>query len=278
MIHARKLLTISRPRFWIYFAGPALVALAVSFGQNLSEWAQVWPWIFVIYFTYPANLLVYGVNDIFDYETDLQNAKKGSYEALVTPNEHLYLWIWMILLNLPFVFVLLVFSPLASKISLLLFLFLTIFYSAPPIRAKARPFLDSAFNILYIMPGLATYFFFSPRVTWPLVIAGGLWSMAMHSYSAIPDIDADRASKTPTIATVIGFWGTLLYCLVLYVLAGALLATEVAWLGMFFGSLYGLMMIATAARGRDHSFAMYKLFPLINTLSGAALFWAAVLI
>jgi 4-hydroxybenzoate polyprenyltransferase len=32
--------------------------------------------LLMIYFTYPANLLVYGVNDIFDYETDKLNAKK----------------------------------------------------------------------------------------------------------------------------------------------------------------------------------------------------------
>lgn len=278
MIRPKKLLTISRPRFWIYFAGPALVALAVSFGQDLTEWAQIWPWIFVLYFTYPANLLVYGVNDIFDYETDKNNPKKQSYEDLVRPEEHLYLVIWIILINLPFLFVLFLFSPWLSQASLLLFLLLSVFYSAPPVRAKAQPFLDSAFNILYIMPGLATYYFFENTVSFPLVIAAGLWSMAMHSYSAIPDIKSDRDSNTPTIATAIGFRGTLFYCLSLYIVAGALLATEQRILGLAFGSLYGLLMIATAARGEENSFAMYKLFPTINTLSGAALFWAAILV
>jgi 4-hydroxybenzoate polyprenyltransferase len=278
MITPRKLLTISRPRFWIYFAGPALVAMSINFGQDLSAWTQIWPWIFVVYFTYPANLLVYGVNDIFDYETDLKNSKKGLYEALVTPDEHLYLWMWIILLNLPFVFVLLVFSPIASKISLLLFLFLTIFYSAPPIRAKACPFMDSAFNILYIMPGLATYYSIEERLSWALVVAGALWSMAMHSYSAIPDIEADSQSKTPTIATFLGFKKTIIYCLTLYTIAAVLLATQILWLGFFIGNVYGGLMIITWIRGEKNSFAMYRLFPAINTSTGALLFWVGVLL
>ncbi|NCQ82272.1 hypothetical protein GW750_05760 [bacterium] len=37
-------------------------------------------------------------------------------------------------------------------VSYILFLFTSLFYSLPPIRAKAKPFLDGTFNILYILP------------------------------------------------------------------------------------------------------------------------------
>ena len=38
---------------------------------------------FVVYFLIPANILIYGINDIFDYDTDKLNPKKGTYEAFI---------------------------------------------------------------------------------------------------------------------------------------------------------------------------------------------------
>lgn len=40
--------------------------------------------LYLLYFLFPANLLVYGVNDIADEDTDILNAKKQGYELLHT--------------------------------------------------------------------------------------------------------------------------------------------------------------------------------------------------
>lgn len=100
--------------------------------------------VFGLYFLVPANIWIYGINDIYDYETDKLNPKKQGYEALVEPKEHKKLWARIIGTTIPFLFVL----PLtiATYISFLLFLFFSAQYSATPIRAKGRPILDSLFS------------------------------------------------------------------------------------------------------------------------------------
>ncbi len=98
----RFLLKVSRPRFWIYIFGPYIVGLAAaaSYAGELNNGGSM---IFGLYFLLPANLLVYGINDIFDYETDKLNAKKSEYEVLVTPQRWRSLGIAIFLLNLPFI-------------------------------------------------------------------------------------------------------------------------------------------------------------------------------
>ena len=70
-----QLLKTSRPRFWIYLIGPILIAFAAS-GLQFSPLLI----LLGLYATLPANLLIYGVNDIFDRDTDALNAKKSGYE------------------------------------------------------------------------------------------------------------------------------------------------------------------------------------------------------
>ena len=76
----RHLLRVSRPRFWMYLLGPYMVALAAT---SLRPPVEVW--LLGLYLTLPANLLIYGVNDLFDAETDRLNPKKRDYESLLQP-------------------------------------------------------------------------------------------------------------------------------------------------------------------------------------------------
>lgn len=272
-----KLLRISRPRFWIYLLGPYLIGsiLTVDPTQLIFQWQF---WLGFIYFTFPANLLIYGVNDIFDYETDKLNPKKIKYETLVTPKERIRLWLFILATNIPFILALYLINPLSSM-GILGFLFLGIQYSALPIRAKARPFLDSLFNILYIFPGIIGYSLFtlSLNLDYRLLISAGLWTMAMHTYSAIPDIKADKASNTPTIATVLGSKLTLLYCFICYTLSGILLAQFSPVLGIGIAIIYGFMIGLSYDQNSARIFKLYTYFPLLNALIGFILFWSIIL-
>jgi len=270
----QKILKISRPRFWVYILGPFLIGATVQ-DYNLAI-NNIYFWLFLIYFTFPANILIYGVNDIFDYETDKLNPKKVQYEAFVSKKEHKNLWFIIIATNLPF---LLLLSQLSFNYIIFfgLFLFFAIQYSAKPIRAKAVPILDSLFNILYIMPAISGYYITQDTsLDIKTILAGCLWSMAMHSYSAIPDIKADKASKTPTIATLFGFNLTVLYCFLLYSTAYFL---SIPYLGIFshlFGFVYLSLMVVTFFNGSKKSFSIYKLFPIVNTSLGFLLFWILI--
>jgi len=272
-----KLLRISRPRFWIYLLGPYLIGsiLTVDTTQLIFQWQF---WLGFIYFTFPANLLIYGVNDIFDYETDKLNPKKIEYETLVTPKERIRLWLFILATNIPFILALYLINPLTSM-GILGFLFLGIQYSALPIRAKARPFLDSLFNILYIFPGIIGYSLFalSLNLDYRLLISAGLWTMAMHTYSAIPDIKADKKSNTPTIATVLGSKLTLLYCFICYTLSGILLAQFSIPLGIGIAIIYGFMIGLSYNQNSARIFKLYTYFPLLNAIIGFILFWSIVI-
>jgi 4-hydroxybenzoate polyprenyltransferase len=269
-----KLWKLSRPRFWIYVFGPFLVGLAAG-ARAPQDFLSLPILLFGFYFTLPANLLIYGVNDIFDYETDILNSKKTDYETLVTPQERPFLWRAIAMTNLPFI-ALLPLVPRASLMAMMAFLFFSLLYSAPPIRAKARPILDSMFNVLYIFPGVFAYFLIGGAAfSLPLFFAAWCWAMAMHAYSAVPDISSDRAAKLSTIATRFGFRGTLALCLLLYISSALLSFSVLGVLAAVLGVLYaGLMLLSLKSKTEGELLRVYKFFPLINTLSGMALFFA----
>lgn len=266
-------LRISRPRFWLYLLGPFLIGTIAADTTDFF-----WPAlaVFAFYFTFPANMLIYGINDIFDYETDKHNEKKVKYETLVTPDKRWRIANVIILWNLPFCVVWLADEmPQAAKIALLGFLFFGIFYSAKPIRAKTKPVVDSLFNVLYVFPGLFAYGLLEYRLPpWHLAAAGGLWCAAMHAYSAIPDIKADKKARINTVATLLRPLGTLVFCMLCFAGAGYL---AFPWLRLFAvgaSSLYLLIMLVTFVRSQPSQvFALYKWFPYINIAVGTALFF-----
>ncbi len=275
MQQLRWLFKVSRPRFWAYLFGPFIVGVA-TFGQQEVAHHAVLLACMALYFTLPANLLIYGINDIHDYETDKQNPKKKHYEALVKPSDHKLLYRAMALSNIPFIvsFLVLPGVPVVARLSLVLFLFFGVGYSTPPIRAKVRPFIDTVFNSLYVFPALVSYGIVANA--WPplaVFIAATAWCMAMHAYSAIPDIQADKKAGIGTVAAVLGAYGTLVFCGVCYVVAGVL---SYEWLGVFglmLAALYIGILLITASKGIGKVFVLYKLFPKINLAVGFVLFW-----
>lgn len=290
----RRLLKISRPRFWIYLLGPFLLGYAIHVPANdlLLVLAFTWPafLIFGYHFTFASNLLLYGINDIFDYETDKLNPKKQKYEALVTPEERPSLLYWILIAHAPIIALIWMWwsaapgieAPLLTFCILsLLFIVLSIGYSAPPIRAKARPFWDSLFNILYVLPGLMSYLLVADisTVQWPLVLAACLWCMAMHAYSAVPDIDSDTRAGLRTIATTLGKTRTLWFCIMCYAGAALLSVSALDWLAYLLGGIYLVLMgLSINAKNQTTLFRYYKLFPWINTAAGAALFFFILLV
>ena len=264
-----SILKISRPRFWLYLFGPYIVGLA-SAAHTAADFLRADVAIFAVYFLLPANLLVYGVNDIFDYETDSSNPKKVDYEMLVRPESHRVVWSWIGLSNIPFVAAAFFLTPHALA-PLFLFLFFSIFYSAPPIRAKQVPLVDSAFNILYVLPGVFGYQMltgeFPPAV---VIAAAGFWTAAMHAFSAIPDIEADRDARLNTVATKLGATGTHIFCVICYATASVLVFYFAPLLAVL-GLVYVAIMLVSVLSGKV--FEVYRCFPIVNMLTGFLVFW-----
>ena len=277
----QRIISISRPRFWVYEFGTFAFGALAAF-TNFSNILTLEVVIFAFYFLIPANILIYGINDIFDYETDKLNPKKVEYEELLEPKDQKKVWKWIIYTNIPF-FIYALFLPTPAMISFFAFLFFASFYSAKPIRAKARPFLDAIFSAShYVATGVFAFYLLGGESFPTLgVIAGIFWAIAMHAYSAVPDIKADEDAKLQTIATVLREKGTLILCLVLYGFSAYLGSTILGIGVLLYGLIYITLMIVSLKKvgpGGSGLFKIYTYFPYINLIAGAVMTISLLLI
>ena len=132
----RALFVSSRPLSWVNTAFPFAAAYVLTAGVDLTLV------IGTLYFLIPYNLAMYGINDVFDYESDLRNPRKGGIEgAVLDRSMHRPTLIAVAITNIPFlVYLVAVGSPL-SWLVLAISIAAVIAYSAPGLRFKERPFL-----------------------------------------------------------------------------------------------------------------------------------------
>ncbi|MEY4602463.1 MAG: hypothetical protein RL292_404 [Candidatus Parcubacteria bacterium] len=268
-----RAVNLSRPRFWIYELGT--YALGVCAGVvGGGDGYSVSVFLYGLFFLFPANLLIYGINDVFDYETDILNPKKTGYEDVLAPSLHTSVYKYILLTNSVFV-ILALFIPLKAFGALCLFYFFAFFYSAPPIRAKARPLLDSLFSAgHYVVTGVfGFYITTAEHVNLFFVCAGMCWAVAMHAYSAVPDINADKLSNLETIATRLGKHKTIVLCALLYILAAICVFPYFSYAVFLLALPYAALMYVSYNANEEKLFRVYTYFPKINTLVGMALFF-----
>lgn len=260
---ARELLLVSRPLSWVNTALPFLAA-AFDVTRELT------PAILLgtLYFLGPYNLLLYGVNDIHDYASDVRNPRKQSLEGgLVAPADARETRRIIGLVNLPFLVVLTLLSGPLAGLALLLTVAVAIAYSAPPLRTKERPILDSATSAMYFVLPAVCGFLVAGRsleaLPWLALLAFSAWAMASHALGAIQDIAADRAAGIGSAATAFGPQRTAAGALVLYGIAVVLTATYglgglLAAAGLVLYLLLPIMVLAhpeeAAARRAGRSF------------------------
>jgi len=148
---------VSRPRFWFYLAGSFTVG-CIWGADRFLDLATPEFFLYLFYFLFPANVLLYGVNDYWDRETDLLNPKKEEKEYLVGDGDRARLR-KLLMAILVFSVALLFFQKnMGERLIFGSFLFLSYFYSAKPFRFKAIPFLDFSSNVLYTLPGVFAYY------------------------------------------------------------------------------------------------------------------------
>jgi lycopene elongase/hydratase (dihydrobisanhydrobacterioruberin-forming) len=257
-------LRLSRPRFWPYLAGPVIVG-AVYGSRTVAELVSPLAIALFGFFLVPANVFLYGVNDVFDADIDTENPKKEGREVRFSGDRAVLTVVLASgLLGLGFVPAL----SGAALLALVVFYLLAIEYSAPPLRFKTTPVFDSLSNGLYVLPGVIAYIALAGTVP-PIEAVGGawLWAMGMHTFSAIPDIEPDRRAGIETTATILGENVTYGYCGICWIGAAAGFWLVHPVLGALLGA-YPLLVFAIVASGVDVERA-YWWYPAINTLIGA---------
>lgn len=272
---ARRLLLSSRPLSWINTAFPFAASYFFLGGE-----VDAFFLITALFFLIPYNFLMYGINDIFDYESDLRNPRKGGLEgALLPPEFHRPMLILVTVINLPFL-ALITFQTLDNLFALGVFwltIFFVVAYSAKGLRYKEMPFIDSITSSLHFVGpavfALASLEKFDGNLLIAL-IAFFLWGAASHAFGAIQDIRADREAGIASIATVLGAKVTVRIALTAYVFAGLLLLLLPDRFA--FASLAALPYLFVVGRELDISDENceranrgWRLFLMLNFVAGA---------
>ncbi|MET0590606.1 MAG: prenyltransferase [Naasia sp.] len=241
----QQLFVSSRPLSWVNTAFPFGAAYLLTTGRVDAVFI-----IGVLYFLIPYNLAMYGINDVFDYESDMRNPRKGGVEgAVLARSMHRPTLIAVVVTNAPFLVFLAAVGGPASWAVLAVSVFAVIAYSAPVLRFKERPVLDSITSSThFVSPAVYGLVLAEARFDAPLVALLGayfLWGMASHAFGAVQDVIADRAADISSIATVFGARLTVRLAFGGYVLAGLLLLFT-AWPGPL-GALLALPYAAMTA-------------------------------
>ncbi|MCA0216530.1 MAG: prenyltransferase [Actinobacteria bacterium] len=226
----KALFVSSRPLSWVNTAFPFAAAYLLTTGQ-----VDVTLIVGTIFFLIPYNLAMYGINDVFDYESDLRNPRKGGVEgALLDTRMHRPTLIASVVTTVPFVVYLVIVGSPLSWLVLAISLFAVVAYSAKGLRFKEKPFLDSITSSThFVSPAVYGLVLagavFTPQL-WAVLGAFFLWGMASHAFGAVQDVIADREGGIASIATVIGARWTVRFAVIAYLLGGVLLLFS-AWPG-----------------------------------------------
>ncbi|GAA3294367.1 prenyltransferase [Arthrobacter citreus] len=269
----RMLLLSSRPLSWVNTAFPFAAAYLITTGGIDLAWV-----LGTLYFLVPYNLAMYGINDVFDYESDLHNPRKGGVEGAVLDRGFHRITLWAALAtNVPFLIALILLGNPLSWLVLAVSVFAVIAYSAPGLRFKERPFLDSITSSTHfvspavyglVLAGAA----FTPGL-WAVLGAFFLWGMASQAFGAVQDVVPDREGGISSIATVLGAKAVVRFAAAAY-LTGGLLMLLTPWPAVLGGLLavpYILNLLpfwSISDADSEQANAGWKRFLKLNFLTG----------
>lgn len=213
----KKLFWISRPISWPNTAYPFAVGYVLTGGT-----VDLTLIIGTLYFLGPYNLLMYGINDVFDYESDIKNPRKGGVEGMREERAfHPTVVKAAIYSNAPFLLYLLLAGDWAARLTLVIVVFSVIAYSLKGLRFKEKPVLDSATSSLHFVGPLLFALSLTgfPTYAWGFVIAFFIWGMASHAFGAVQDIVPDKKGGIASIATFLGARRTMWFAYLMYLIA-----------------------------------------------------------
>jgi 4-hydroxybenzoate polyprenyltransferase len=265
---------VSRVRFWLYLGGTYLVGYIIGI-SDISQLLDLTFVLHLVYFIFPANIFLYGVNDITDKDTDQYNPKKDDKEYRAQERDERNL---VVIVALSFLYGILLMLIQPNTTAILLFaswMILSFFYSAKPFRFKAMPFLDFISNFLYVIPAILAYYQ-ATLIIPPFLplFAAFLWTSAMQLFSAIPDIEADKKAGIKTTAVVVGKTVSLVMCVFFWIGFATILVFITPWnppwnLLMF---VYPAIPLFVLARPQTDIERVYWYYPIWTGIFGMILF------
>jgi len=200
---AKVLLKTSRPVGWIFAPLIFLIGLKTA-GTGLTYTAGLQ----IILLSFPFCLLGYGINDVYDYGSDKLNPRKGGIQGIKLESKyHSLVKRAIVVMTTLLILSALLTLNITNIVAMLILLFLAYAYSAPPLRLKEKPPLDSIANgIGYLfLPFLLGFSFGASVLTIPITAyLVTVCGMAFHAFTTIMDYDSDKKAGDKTFAIVFG--------------------------------------------------------------------------
>lgn len=202
----KRLILISRPIGYIFNAAIYILGLVLS-GASYSNRMLLGAFLL----TLPVNLLIFGLNDIFDIKSDTYNIRKGgSQGAIAHVTEKSILKVYIAFTAVLILTVGYITGGFGYFISLLGIVILAYAYSVPPIRLKTRPIFDSISNGLGVILLLLCGYWFGQSIydiSLPnigLLLALFSFTVGLHITYTLTDYESDKIANDKTVAVQFG--------------------------------------------------------------------------
>ena len=196
------LLQASRPGLWL----TAIAFYMLPLGQRAVFHSLAF-WLGALYVSFPMGLLLYGWNDIVDYEADRLNPRKGTFlfGARGTREQLRRLPLRIALVQLPFVVAITMLGGTKMLLCFTGMMAAAALYNWPRYGFKARPPLEILNQAGYLFVFLlSSWINDAPLLPWATLLFGALFAMHSHVFGEVMDLEPDRAAGRRTTATVIG--------------------------------------------------------------------------
>jgi 4-hydroxybenzoate polyprenyltransferase len=213
----KLLIKTSRPVSWVL--PPLIFLMGIVYSGAIINLVSI---IQLVLLSFPLCLLVYGINDIYDYESDQLNPRKKLIEGIkLEKKDHPFVKKASLMVVISLILVSLLTLNVTNIVSTFILVFFSYFYSAPPLRFKERPPFDSISNgfivLLVFMLGFSynkTFFDITKQVYFCASCV-----IAAHAFSTISDIIPDKQAGNKTFAIVFGEKPTIIFSLIIFILA-----------------------------------------------------------
>ncbi|TFK42595.1 UbiA prenyltransferase family [Crucibulum laeve] len=204
-------LKASRPPSWTF--GPILFGIGIIHSGIIPKSLNVTLLrlgLQIAALSMPLSIVVFGINDVYDYDSDIRNPRKmkdGPEGGILHPDHHRSV---RLAAYTSTVFIILSSIITQQSQNIIATLFLTLIgwqYSAPPLRLKEQPIVDSLSNGAIVYLAWFCGFSFSGLKISDAPSKGlmlGLCTSGIHALGAVMDMEADIAGGQKTIAVALG--------------------------------------------------------------------------
>jgi 4-hydroxybenzoate polyprenyltransferase len=243
MKNLKLIFSVSRPLFWAI--GPLVFLSGLFYSKgNLSYL----PFIQMLLLAFPGSIVAYGLNDIYDYDSDrLNKRKKSLWGVALKPKHHKFV------LKCVFVSSFILFASaflsfnMLNILSMIVLLTSLFMYSVKPIRLKERPPLDSISNgVIVLSTFILGYSFGNSLLNLNLeIILLSLCVCGIHIYTTLVDYTPDNKSKTKTFAIIYGKRTAALIPMIVFLFT--IFSVQLKWPIVFFLSFCAVLFAISSS-------------------------------